>query len=105
MTLIDRYLILTAKEVEKSDAEAQRPMLTTFEQRVAVALCEARAVECRHWATELRIRGTHPVARDIANAMDKRADKLQKKAIEMCGKYPPTDTGPETEPKGMVTLQ
>lgn len=50
----------------------------TLAQRVAVALVQARALECRHLAGELLIGGAgNPVALQIAQACTDRSRKLE----------------------------
>jgi hypothetical protein len=107
MKAIDKYLTETAKNVSENDAEAQRAIVTTLEQRIACALAEARALESRHLANEFRMKISNPpeVLIRLANAMDHRADELIKHCMKLVKQYPPMDTGPEPEKKGMVTLQ
>lgn len=90
MSPIDRYLTQTAAEVAKDDAQARDrgDLKTTLEQRIAVALMEARALECNYTAGEIRLKTNNPTLLQFARALDERKHKLTARAIEMCKIWP-----------------
>lgn len=98
MTPLDKYLIENATELAKDDAAAERTTPTTLEQRIAIGLVQARALECRHLAGQLQIYGLTriPQIRALWAYYIDRSSKLEAIGLEMCEKYPP-DHEPERQ--------
>lgn len=119
MTPIDHYATTTSKALATEPAhkmECQVVDMTvpcdcgffpsTLEQRIAVGLVTARALEGRHWADVLlREHRDNPFAIALARHLARRSHKLEKLGLEYCKEYPPADDRlGEPEPP-RVTLQ
>lgn len=96
MTAIEQWAVELARGIAQDDVAAGRSIETTLEQRLAIALMQARATEARHWSGQLLIHLPHePIARELSARLSDRSHKLEAIALEMCTVYPPT-----TEPVG-----
>ncbi len=77
-------------------AEDRHKSWAALEQRVAILLVQARALECRHLAGELAVGGAnHPVAVQIMEALWDRSHKLEAIGLMLAKQWPPVD-GNET---------
>lgn len=109
MTAIETWVTTLAAELAKDDAAAERQYTTTLEQRLAIGLIQARALECRHHAGQLRLESTNPMLPmlqqtallTVANRLLDRSHKLEQISLGMIEKYPPDTPVPE---KKLVTL-
>lgn len=87
-----KWLTEVAKNLAKEPTPEEAAALpTTLEQRIAVGLVEARARECKHMATDLRLSssGSLPGVQKIAQYIDNRGLELDQLSLELCKKYPP----------------
>ena len=86
MTALDKYLRETAASLAQG-----RQVPSTFEQRIAIGLVQARALELRHLAGELQIHGftRHPLIKGLWAKMIERSSMLEPLGLEMCEAYPP----------------
>lgn len=92
MTAMEQWLLETSREILKSDQEAQRTVITTLEQRVACALLQARAKECRHQAGEIELKNPgNSTLRAMAAYLRERSHKLEEMAMAMVGNWPPKE--------------
>lgn len=118
MTVHEEYVTTTAKTVAEEPKHSmlcQNPDMgqkcdcgyipSTLEQRVSIALTQARALEARYWGMKLRVLATDPSARGVsaaqislwvANQMTDRSHKLERVGLAMCEKFPP-DTNTDVE--------
>lgn len=118
MTVMEEYVTKTAAVLGKDpvhDVGCQSVEMSvpcdcgyhpsTLEQRIAIGLMQARALECRFWAGKLQVNfPTNPFAVWLAGQLMDRSHKLETVGLAMCRVYPPeTDTKVEQPP--MVTLQ
>jgi hypothetical protein len=78
---------------------------SVLEQRIAIGILQARALECRHWADVLLTQHRdHPIAVKLARHLAVRSQKLEKLGLDLCKVWPPYDPAkPEEEQK--VDLQ
>ena len=86
-----KWLTEVAHNTALEDREAERSIETTIEQRIAVALLEARAAEARNVAGELQIVGLtqHPIFYKMMLKLQDRAKELQSEGLKLCSQWPP----------------
>lgn len=80
---------------------------STLEQRIAIGLVEARAIECRYWSTKLLSKFLGEVwAVWLSKHLDERARKLGVVGLSMCKTWPPnTPAATLVETGGLGDLQ
>ncbi len=66
---------------------------STLEQRLAIGLVQARALELRNMATELQMKGfnQNPPGAYLFTRMWERSHKLEQIGLELCKAYPPSE--------------
>lgn len=71
---------------------------STLEQRLAIGLVQARALELRNMATEMQLKGlnTSPPGAYLFQKMWDRSHKLEQIGLSLCAAYPPSDAEEET---------
>lgn len=119
MNAFDTYLTQTAANLAKDpehapecegsqapDESATRCRICTcgfhpsvLNQRIAIGLLQARALECRELADNLRLSGVtlkSNLAAEFAQVLTSRSHMLEQKALVLCDQWPPSD-GPVAE--------
>ena len=87
-----RWLQEHVKKVLASDEELARPVPTTLEQRLAVAVLQARAKECRAIAGYMDVQGISghsAVTAGVRNFLLTRSDEIEALGMELVSKWPP----------------
>lgn len=66
-------------------------VLSSLEQRIAIGLVQARALECRSLAAQLQIRNLQntPDGAYLFTKLWDRSHALEKLGLELCKQYPP----------------
>ena len=67
---------------------------SVLDQRIALGLLQARALECRELANNLRMSGLtlkHQIAADFAQVLSMRSHMLEQRALQLCDQWPPSD--------------
>lgn len=63
---------------------------STLEQRIAIGLLQARALECRHWSGKLLVGFPgNPFAQQLSKHLSDRSHGLEMMGLKMCREYPP----------------
>lgn len=103
MNALETIVTKMAAELVKDDAQAERPVATTIEQRIAIGITQARAQEARQIAGQIVQKGLRqlPIMDEMYQYLWDRQAQLEDMAIKMVAVYPP-DT--QVEPVKMITL-
>jgi hypothetical protein len=100
-TKLERETMQFAAALAADDSQVERPVATTLEQRIAIGVIQARALECRHQAGEiaLRIGLNQPFFRMYHSQLIERSHRLEQFGVQMARQYPPVDE-PGEQPIG-----
>lgn len=102
MTAFETWFTEIAKALIQDDETAGRQIASTVEQRISIALVQARAAECRHLSGELLLHyPTEPLLRALSMRLSDRSHKLEQLALALCMTYPP-DTPTEPSPSPLI---
>lgn len=105
MTLLFlRWLTDMARNTAADDEPAGRNLPTTLEQRIAVGLVQARALECRELANQLLVAGLTRMPHFhmmYAKLLDKSSE-YERMGLKMCETWPPMPEEPQ--PRKLVEL-
>lgn len=80
---------------------------STIHQRLAIGLCQARALELRTMATEMQVKGLNqsPPGAYLFTRLWDRSHKLEQIGLALCTQYPPSDAAPVEEESGPRLVQ
>ncbi len=72
---------------------------STLEQRLAIGLVQARALELRTMATEMQLKNLNqtPPGAWLFQRLWDRSHKLEQIGLKLCESYPPSDAAPSEE--------
>jgi hypothetical protein len=85
-----KWLTEVSQNTAMEDEPAERSIETTIEQRIAVALLQARAAESRNIAGELQIAGLtqNPIFYKMMLKLQERSKDLEAQALKLCTEWP-----------------